>query len=82
MCGGGAGGDWGIAHETAERQAKEYGHSLEREIAFLTVHSMLHLLGYDHEISEEDEKYMNDTCEKILAAAGLFRNTAIPEGRK
>lgn len=75
-------GDIVISLETAERQAKEYGHSLEREIAFLTVHSMLHLLGYDHEISEEDEKYMNDTCEKILAAAGLFRNTAIPEGQK
>lgn len=75
-------GDIVISLETAERQAREYGHSTMREIAFLTVHSMLHLLGYDHEVSEDDEKYMNDTCEKILVAAGLFRNTAIPEGEK
>lgn len=72
-------GDIVISLETAERQAREYGHSIEREIAFLAVHSMLHLLGYDHETSEEDERYMNDTCEKILAAAGLFRNKSIQE---
>lgn len=72
-------GDIVISVETAARQAAEYGHSIERETAFLTVHSMLHLLGYDHEVSAEDEKYMNDTCEAILAEEGLFRNTAKPE---
>ena len=75
-------GDIVISAETAARQAAEYGHSIERETAFLTVHSMLHLLGYDHEVSEEDEKYMNDTCEAILAKEGLFRNTAKPEEKK
>ena len=75
-------GDIVISIPHAVSQAERFGHTLQREIAFLTVHSMLHLLGYDHEISEEDEKYMNDTCEKILAAAGLFRNTAIPEEKK
>lgn len=75
-------GDIVISVETAARQAAEYGHSIERETAFLTVHSMLHLLGYDHEVSEEDEKYMNDTCEAILAKEGLFRNTAKPEEKK
>ena len=46
-----------LSVERAAEQAKELGHSLLREVAFLTVHSVLHLLGYDHELSpEEDEK--------------------------
>ena len=67
-------GDIVISLEKAESQAKSYGHSIEREIAFLTAHSVLHLLGYDHEISSDDEKYMNETCEAVLEKMGLDRN--------
>lgn len=66
-------GDIVISYETAVRQAKEYGHTIEREIAFLTVHSVLHLLGYDHETSAEDEKAMFDRQEMILEIMGLPR---------
>ncbi len=59
-------GDIVISYDTAMRQSKEYGHSIERELAFLTVHSMLHLLGYDHETSKEDEKEMFARQEAIL----------------
>ena len=53
-------GDIVISLETAVKQASNYGHSLEREIGFLTVHSMLHLLGYDHETSPLDERIMRE----------------------
>ena len=66
-------GDIVISLERAREQANEYGHSYEREVAFLTVHSMLHLLGYDHEISEEDEKEMFFKQEEILKTIGLNR---------
>ncbi len=75
-------GDIVISHETAERQANEYGHSIEREIAFLTVHSMLHLLGYDHETSEEDEKEMFARQEEILTVMGQTRTGIHPENFK
>ncbi len=67
-------GDVVISLEKAKEQAESFGHSFEREIAFLTVHSILHLVGYDHEISEQDEKYMNDTCEEVLSKLGLTRD--------
>ncbi len=64
-------GDIVISLEQADLQAKEYGHSFEREAAFLCVHSMLHLLGYDHETSEEDEAEMRRRQREILAHMGL-----------
>ena len=54
-----------ICVKRAEEQAKEYGHSFKREICYLTVHGLLHLLGYDH-IKEEDKKVMRELEERIL----------------
>lgn len=67
-------GDIVISLERAVFQADEYGHSIEREIAFLTVHSVLHLLGYDHEKSEEDEKTMFKKQREILKLAGFSKD--------
>ena len=64
-------GDIVISLEQAKKQAEEYGHSFEREAAFLCVHSMLHLLGYDHETSAEDEADMRRRQSEILAGMGL-----------
>jgi len=58
-------GDIVISMEKASEQAGEYGHSFERELAFLLVHGMLHLLGYDHEV-EASEGEMFDRQEEIL----------------
>ncbi len=59
--------------EKAKMQAEEYGHSLEREVAFLTVHSVLHLLGYDHELGEAEEKEMFEKQDEILNEMGITR---------
>ena len=64
-------GDIVLSLEQAKRQADEYGHSFEREAAFLTVHSMLHLLGYDHETGEEDEAEMRQKQTAIMEFMGL-----------
>ena len=66
-------GDIVISLERAAYQAKEYGHSFEREIAFLTVHSMLHLLGYDHEEGKAEESEMFAKQEEILKKMHLAR---------
>lgn len=66
-------GDIVISLERAEEQAEKYGHSLKREVSFLTVHSMLHLLGYDHEAGGLEAMKMHDKEEQILGALGLNR---------
>ena len=65
-------GDVVICGRVARRQAEEYGHSLKREIAFLTAHSMLHLLGYDH-MEPEEEAEMFRRQKEILLQAGFPR---------
>ena len=67
-------GDVVISLEMAVKQANMYGHSLEREVGFLTVHSMLHLLGYDHESSPLDERIMREKEEAVLEKLGISRD--------
>lgn len=67
-------GDIVISMEHAVMQANLYGHSLQREIAFLTVHSMLHLLGYDHEVEGIERVRMREKEEAVLTQLGLKRN--------
>lgn len=67
-------GDIVICAKRAKQQAEEFGHSVEREFAFLTVHSMLHLLGYDHEHSEDMEQEMFKRQEEILDKMGITRD--------
>lgn len=61
-----------VSMETAMRQAEEYGHSFERELAFLIAHGILHVLGFDHE-GKAEEKDMFDRQRKILLSAGFPR---------
>ena len=65
-------GDIVICTNKAKAQAKEYKHSYKREISFLALHGLLHLLGYDH-IEKNDEKEMHKTCEKILSSLNIKR---------
>ena len=65
-------GDIVICDKRAREQAAEFGHSVEREYAFLTVHGVLHLLGYDH-MQKQDEEKMFRRQEEILQGAGFFR---------
>lgn len=67
-------GDIIISLPTAARQAEEYNHSLERELAFLTVHGMLHLLGYDH-MDEAERQEMRGEEEHILGLLGITRDS-------
>ena len=67
-------GDIVISVETAVRQADSYGHTLQREIGFLTVHSMLHLLGYDHEPGGLELVRMREKEEAVLTQLGLVRS--------
>ena len=60
-------GDMCISLERAEAQAKEFGHSLRREVGYLTIHSMLHLLGYDHLDEAEMKQQMRGREEAIAA---------------
>ncbi|WP_414046255.1 rRNA maturation RNase YbeY [Macrococcus equi] len=65
-------GDIIICVKRAEEQAEDFGHSIERELGFLSVHGLLHLLGYDH-MNEVDEKKMFGRQDEILNAYGLTR---------
>ncbi|MDD3341740.1 MAG: rRNA maturation RNase YbeY [Bacilli bacterium] len=65
-------GDIYISIPKAREQAKEYGHSFQREICFLSVHGLLHLLGYDH-MNVEEEKIMFDLQKEILGSYGISR---------
>ncbi len=64
-------GDIVLSLERAAEQAEEFGHSYERECAFLTVHSVLHLLGYDHVNSEEEEAEMRARQRVVMKKIGL-----------
>lgn len=65
-------GDMVISIERVEEQAKEYGHSFERELSYMVVHSFYHLLGYDH-MTEEDKKEMREKEENVLGILGIRR---------
>nr|WP_245523169.1 rRNA maturation RNase YbeY [Thermosediminibacter oceani] len=65
-------GDIVISLEKAREQADAFGHSFEREVGYLVVHGVLHLLGYDHE-EERDKKIMREKEEEVLRAFRLTR---------
>lgn len=65
-------GDVIISYETLRKQAKEYGHDLEREYAFLLVHSLLHLLGHDH-MEENERIVMEDEQRRIMDILNIHR---------
>jgi probable rRNA maturation factor len=73
-------GDIVISLEKAVEQADMYNHSLQREIAFLTVHSMFHLLGYDHENGGLEQVRMREKEEKVLDKLGLRRGSSYHMG--
>ena len=65
-------GSIAICKKRAEEQAEEYGHSIKREISYLAVHGVCHLLGYDH-IEEKDKKIMREKEERVLEKMGAVR---------
>lgn len=65
-------GDIYISIDKAKEQANEYGHTLLRELCFLTIHGILHLLGYDH-MEKDEEKIMFELQERILTEYGIKR---------
>lgn len=65
-------GDIYISVDKAREQAKEYNHTFKRELSFLAVHGLLHLLGYDH-MKEEDEKIMFGKQEEVLNYYGIYK---------
>ena len=68
-------GDVVICKDKAEEQAQEFGHSFEREIIYLFVHSVLHLLGYDH-MDEDEKKSMRRQEEAVMEQLGITREDA------
>ena len=69
-------GDIVLSFERAQEQAEQFGHSLQREVGYLTVHSMLHLLGYDHEGGGIESVRMREKEETVLTKLGLKRNSS------
>ena len=65
-------GDIVVSVEKVKEQAKEYGHSFERELSYMIVHGFYHLMGYDH-IEEEDKKIMRKKEEYILEKLNISR---------
>ena len=65
-------GDAVICLDVARKQAKDLGHSFEREVMYLTCHSILHLLGYDH-IEEDDKKIMRSKEKEVMKNLGVFK---------
>lgn len=66
-------GDIVLCIDVAKEQAESFGHSFQRELAYLTVHSFLHLMGYDH-MSEEDKLEMRSMEKEIMKKLGIFKN--------
>ena len=64
-------GDVVLSLERANEQARLFGHSFAREAAFLCVHSVLHLLGYDHERSKDEDRLMREKQRAVMRALGL-----------
>jgi probable rRNA maturation factor len=75
-------GDIVISIPKAIEQAELYNHSLQREVGFLTVHSMLHLLGYDHENGGMEEVHMREKEETVLTKIGLKRDSSYYMGER
>ncbi len=69
-------GDIALSIPKVYEQAEQFGHSIQREFAYLTVHSMLHLLGYDHEAGGIDAVRMREKEEEVLAKLGLQRDAS------
>ncbi len=67
-------GDIVISVQRAAEQAEQFGHSLQREVGYLTTHSMLHLLGYDHVNGGLEAVHMREKEEKVMTSMGLPRN--------
>ena len=65
-------GDIIVSIEKVKEQAEEYGHSFERELAYLVTHGMLHLLGYDHMI-EKEQREMREHEEAVLNRLGIIK---------
>lgn len=65
-------GDIVISIETAKRQSEEFGHTVDREIAYLTAHSMFHLLGYDH-LEDDDKKEMREKEKQAMKNLKIFK---------
>ena len=79
LCSGSSLGDLIISADTMKRQAAEYGHSEKRELCFLFVHGLLHLLGYDHENGGLEAMRMREKEEAVLTQLGLPRTVSYTE---